>query len=396
MSRPSLRLLLTLIAGLALLAVPGIAASAQDATPAATAAHPSHIHEGTCATLNPNPAYPLNDVAAVAPDAPADAVETATTTVDVSLDDLMASPYAINVHESAENIATYIACGDIAGPVADGTLLVALREQNGSGYSGIAVLATNAAGGTDVTVFLAQGESTTAAAAPAAMTAHPSHIHVGTCANLDPNPAYPLNDVAAVAADAPAGAVEVAHSTIDTSLNDLLANPYAVNVHESAENISTYIACGDVAGPVVNGLLLIPLHAQNGSGYSGIAALATNDAGGTNVSVYLAPPAAAGAATPAAAESTPAAAATTPQAVAIDIKDFAFSPQTLTIPVGTTVTWTNQDVTAHTTTAKDKTWDSNILQQGATFSYTFDTPGTYDYICSLHPNMTAQIVVTGQ
>jgi plastocyanin len=224
-------------------------------------------------------------------------------------------------------------------------------------------------------------------ATPATAVAHPSHIHEGTCANLNPNPAYPLNDVAAASADAPAGAVETATTTIDVSLDDLTAKPYALNVHESAENIQTYIACGDVAGPVVDGTLLIALREQSDSGYTGIAVLASNDAGGTDVTVYLAPPATV------AAGGTPAAAATQDQAVTI--KDFAFSPQVLTIPVGTTVTWTNEDTTQHTVVAKDKAFASDILAQGDTFSFTFDTPGTFDYICSLHPNMTAQVVVTG-
>lgn len=79
----------------------------------------------------------------------------------------------------------------------------------------------------------------------------------------------------------------------------------------------------------------------------------------------------------------------------VTIKDLAFSPQVLEIPVGTTVTWTNEDAPQHTVFSKDKTFASDILEQGDTFSYTFDEPGTYDYICSLHPNMTGQVVVTG-
>jgi plastocyanin len=214
--------------------------------------------------------------------------------------------------------------------------------------------------------------------------AHPSHIHVGTCAELDPNPTYPLNDVAAVSTDAPASAVETATTSIDVSLDDLLASPYAINVHASAEDIQTYIACGDIAGPVVDGTLLVAMRAQSDSGYAGIAVLTSNDAGGTDVTVYLAPGEAAGA--------TPVAAAS--QEVAVDIKDFAFAPQTIEVPVGTTVTWTNNDTTQHTVTSAG-VWDSDIMEPGATFSYTFDEAGTFDYICSLHPNMTGQIVVTG-
>jgi hypothetical protein len=139
-------LLVSLVALLSLT----LAASAQGATPGASMAHPAHIHAGTCAELDPNPTHPLNDVTQVEDSD----VATSTITVDATLDDLLASPFAINAHESAENIANYVACGDIAGPVVDGTLLVPMWEQNDSGLSGVAVLQTNDAGGTDVTVYL--------------------------------------------------------------------------------------------------------------------------------------------------------------------------------------------------------------------------------------------------
>jgi len=234
---------------------------------------------------------------------------------------------------------------------------------------------------------------------------HPSHVHTGTCAELDPTPTYPLNDVAPVAPDAPEGSVEVAHTTIDATLDELLASPFAINVHESAENPGNYISCGEIAGPVVDGLLLIPLREQNDSGYSGIAALGVNDAGGTNVSVYLASglhgtdAAVGGVSTPAATETEAATETATEavatEAVAVNIADFAFTPQVLEIPVGTTVTWTNNDSAQHTATAGNGAFDSGVLAQGDTFSFTFTEAGTYDYICSLHPNMTGQIVVTG-
>jgi len=161
-------------AGLALilsLAFAG-AGAAQDATPAATTAgHPAHIHEGTCDALNPAPLYPLADVAA--PDGAADAatggaampttVETSTTTVEVALADIAGGGFAINVHESADNIETYIACGDIGGAIMPGAdadagsqLAIGLRELNGSGYAGVAVL-REAGAQTEVAIYLAEG-----------------------------------------------------------------------------------------------------------------------------------------------------------------------------------------------------------------------------------------------
>jgi plastocyanin len=82
--------------------------------------------------------------------------------------------------------------------------------------------------------------------------------------------------------------------------------------------------------------------------------------------------------------------------VAISIAAFAFGPDTVTIPVGTTVTWTNDEDSAdHTTTSDDGVWNSATLKPGEQFSFTFDQPGTFNYFCNIHPSMTATIVVEG-
>jgi plastocyanin len=65
----------------------------------------------------------------------------------------------------------------------------------------------------------------------------------------------------------------------------------------------------------------------------------------------------------------------------------------LTVPVGATVTWVNQDDDAHTVTADDGRFTSAGLDHGEQFSYRFAAPGTYAYHCALHPHMTARIVV---
>jgi len=83
-------------------------------------------------------------------------------------------------------------------------------------------------------------------------------------------------------------------------------------------------------------------------------------------------------------------AATTPS---VQIKQFAFAPATLTVPVGTTVTWTNADDETHTVTAVDKAYTSTGLEHDKTYSHRFTTPGTYTYFCMLHPHMTATVVV---
>jgi amicyanin len=78
----------------------------------------------------------------------------------------------------------------------------------------------------------------------------------------------------------------------------------------------------------------------------------------------------------------------------VSISDFKFNPATLTIPSGTTVTWTNQDEEPHTIAAKDGSFHSPGLDTHGSYSFTFTTPGSYDYICSIHPFMTGTVVVT--
>ncbi len=75
------------------------------------------------------------------------------------------------------------------------------------------------------------------------------------------------------------------------------------------------------------------------------------------------------------------------------IQNFSFQPASLTVSVGTTVTWTNKDSTHHTVTADDGSFDSKALATGATFSQTFTKAGTYAYHCAIHPSMKATIVV---
>jgi len=87
-------------------------------------------------------------------------------------------------------------------------------------------------------------------------------------------------------------------------------------------------------------------------------------------------------------EATPAA----PAQVKID--NFAFSPNELKVPAGTTVEWVNRDDIPHTVVSDDKsTFKSKALDTDDKFSYTFTKPGTYSYFCSVHPKMTGKIIV---
>ncbi|MDQ3938643.1 MAG: plastocyanin/azurin family copper-binding protein, partial [Chloroflexota bacterium] len=77
----------------------------------------------------------------------------------------------------------------------------------------------------------------------------------------------------------------------------------------------------------------------------------------------------------------------------VSIADFAFDPASLSVSVGTQITWTNEDSAAHTVTFSDGP-DSGNLEQGETFQHAFDTAGTYDYVCTIHPTMQATVEVT--
>lgn len=87
------------------------------------------------------------------------------------------------------------------------------------------------------------------------------------------------------------------------------------------------------------------------------------------------------------------AAAQSGAAVPVAIDNFSFLPRTLTVTVGSTVTWTNRDDVPHTVVSTDKRFSSPALDTDEKFSHRFDRPGSYDYYCSVHPHMTATVVV---
>jgi plastocyanin len=84
---------------------------------------------------------------------------------------------------------------------------------------------------------------------------------------------------------------------------------------------------------------------------------------------------------------------------AVSISGMTFSPATLTVAVGTTVIWTNNDSVAHTVTSDNGLFDSGSISSaggyggGGAYSYTFSTAGTFGYHCTVHPTMTAKIIV---
>lgn len=246
---------------------------------------------------------------------------------------------------------------------------------------------------------------------------HPAHIHAGTCAELG-DVVFPLSNVtaggamAAMAAmtgspEAGAGAamgeamgpdsaipVESSYTVVDADLATIVEGGHAINVHLSEDEIGTYIACGDIGGSLMpgmageGGLLLVGLGALNDSGHTGVAALQEMGEQ-TGVTVFLVASDGAGAA------GTPAAAADpTAEEAAVAIVDFAFEPTETTIPVGGSVTWTNEASAPHTATGfEGADFQSGTLTQGETFTETFDEAGTYQYRCEFHASMLATVVV---
>jgi len=77
----------------------------------------------------------------------------------------------------------------------------------------------------------------------------------------------------------------------------------------------------------------------------------------------------------------------------VRIDNFVFGPGALTVPVGTTVTWVNQDDIPHTVVADDKSFKSKVLDSDERFSFTFTKAGEYGYFCSLHPHMVGKVIV---
>lgn len=80
----------------------------------------------------------------------------------------------------------------------------------------------------------------------------------------------------------------------------------------------------------------------------------------------------------------------------VTMRNFAFSPAAITVKEGTTVTWTNKDSVAHTVTETDGKDGPNSadVQPNATYSFTFNSPGTYHYQCTVHPEMVGTVTVT--
>ncbi|MGI8406755.1 MAG: cupredoxin domain-containing protein [Thermomicrobiales bacterium] len=244
---------------------------------------------------------------------------------------------------------------------------------------------------------------------------YPAGIYQGTCDTLGVVK-FPLTDVSAMGMEAgtpevstspvasgtavsggSANGMNTSATLIQEPLDAFSKGGYAIAVQESTENHSHVIACGNIEGtiaPAPNAnqgrFIRIALHTDNDSGYSGVAHLQEKGTG-TEVLIDLTTPGANG--TPASATPT-GGQAQAAVAVRVDIKNLAFSPSTITIPVGGTITWTNHDSTYHTVTAQDrKVLQSGTMNPGASYTQTFKKAGTYEYFCEFHANMKGTIIV---
>ncbi len=204
-----------------------------------------HVHTGTCADLG-GVVYPLTSV---------DAGGSSVTTVSVPLGRLMTGGFAINAHEK-DNPSVYTACGTV--PSAGETVTVGLDEDNASGQRGFATL-TGRGAQTEVVVWLSSG----------VRSSGPVHIHNGSCGDDLGGVAHGLTSL-----DGSGFSV----TTVDAGLQGLLAGPFAINAHETAD-ASIYTACGNVPAPAAglsvtlqvtpsrdNTLYEAPFPASNGAG----------------------------------------------------------------------------------------------------------------------------------
>ncbi|MDT8066642.1 MAG: cupredoxin family copper-binding protein [Terriglobia bacterium] len=82
-----------------------------------------------------------------------------------------------------------------------------------------------------------------------------------------------------------------------------------------------------------------------------------------------------------------------PTSAQITIDNFSFGPETLTVAVGTTVTWTNHDDIPHNIVSTEKVFKSKVLDTNESYSFTFTKAGVFPYFCSIHPKMTGKVVV---
>jgi uncharacterized cupredoxin-like copper-binding protein len=215
----------------------------------------------------------------------------------------------------------------------------------------------------------------------------PAHIHSGTCEQLGDVVVpltFPTAPEGETVGQAAAVVAETSVSNVPMTLDAILAEEHAINVHLSEPEIATYIACGEIGGVIdANGALTIGLKESSGSGFSGIAYLAPGaDGASTDISIFIAE-GLTGAAAGGGAEETPAAGAG--EAVAVSLTEFAIDMPT-ELPAGsTTFSVSNDGEFPHNLEIEGQGIEAVLpanLEAGQSGELTVDlVPGTYEAYC---------------
>jgi plastocyanin len=225
---------------------------------------------------------------------------------------------------------------------------------------------------------------------------HPAHTQTGTCeqpgeivSTLSPvSSTYDVDGVPMMVpgvVGSPDGVeIEYSSTTLPTTLAQIVAGQYIVDVKVSEEDQAHSVACGAIGGLML-GTSDLPfgLEPIDGSGHYGTAWLHDNGDGTTTLSVTL---------IYVGSDQPPASGATIP----VSIENFAFSPSTIMARAGDTIVFTNNDTVPHTVTQSTTTggFRSDPIAPGTTYELIIDEPGTYSFFCEFHPAMVGTIYAT--
>jgi plastocyanin len=288
---------------------------------AADVPQPIHIHAGNCDNLG-DVAHALSDVVN----------GRSVTTVEASLAEITSGGFTINTHKSGDEIAVYVACGNVPSGADSGTFTLEAIDASGQ-HGSVSFIDW----GDQTAVVISVGTG-------AAGIEQPVHIHAGTC--------DALGDVEHALTNVVDGR---SMTVIDDSISNVMRDGFAVNLHRSGEEIAVYTACGAIGDAA---MAMMADDAMDG----GDAMMSDGSAVLSNIS--------------------------------------GFQLQTLSISVGDTVTWTNQDNAPHTVShglspdvEASPMFQSGNFGKDGTFSHTFDTAGTFAYFCEVHPSMVGSITV---
>jgi plastocyanin len=181
-----------------------------------------------------------------------------------------------------------------------------------------------------------------------------------------------------------ASQLTMTETTIDLPLRELTGAPHAILIGDSASETS-HLACGEISGSLEEDELAIPLQPLGSSGQAGLV-LIRPEADRAAATLYL---------FNFNSQDTLSAPAGPTETITM-LQDWRFAPTNLSVTPGTTVTWVNDSTIVHAVALDDpRQTASGLIEPGQTFSYTFNSPGTFRYHCSPHPGMKGTVTVKG-